>query len=71
MGWGLARHPCLGMRFAKLENNMIVAFFAAYFDFQLTDKNGNRTKPSPVDRNEHTAHKPHEPMYLKYSLREK
>ncbi|KAI5365207.1 Putative cytochrome P450 [Septoria linicola] len=72
MGWGLARHPCLGVRFAKLENNMIVAFFLAYFDnIQLADKFGNlKAETSPVDRNGHTAHKPHEPMYLKYQLRQ-
>lgn len=71
MGWGHARHPCLGMRFAKLENTLIVAFFLAYFDFELTDKHGDAMKEtSSVNRNEHTASKPRDPMYLQYKLRQ-
>ena len=68
IGWGVARHPCLGMRFAKLEMNLIVAFFLAYFDdIQLCDDNGNPTSKLPaVDRNRHTAHKPNERVFLKY-----
>ncbi|KAK4542279.1 hypothetical protein LTR36_006932 [Oleoguttula mirabilis] len=70
MGWGLARHPCLGMRFAKLENNLIVAFFLAYFDeIKLSDAKGNETTRIPqTDRNKHTAHKPAEKVYLKYKV---
>ncbi|KAI9712037.1 MAG: hypothetical protein M1820_001746 [Bogoriella megaspora] len=26
VGWGAGRHPCLGMRFAKLESNLVVGF---------------------------------------------
>ncbi|GAM91125.1 hypothetical protein ANO11243_091720 [Dothideomycetidae sp. 11243] len=38
IGWGTGRHPCSGQRFAKLEQNLIVAFFVAEFgDFELTD----------------------------------
>ena len=70
-GWGVARHPCLGMRFAKLEINIIVAFFLAYFDeLQPADKDGNpREKLPPTDLNRHTAHKPEEHVYLKYKVR--
>ncbi|KAF2769691.1 cytochrome P450 [Teratosphaeria nubilosa] len=72
MGWGLGRHPCLGMRFAKLENNMIVAFFLAYFDdIKLADENGRETdRVPPANRNRYTAHKPDEVVYLKYKLAE-
>jgi sterol 14-demethylase len=68
-GWGVARHPCLGMRFAKLEVNVIVAFFLAYFeDIEVTDKNGKTTTKLPaVNRNKHTASRPDERIYLKYS----
>lgn len=71
MGWGVGRHPCLGMRFAKLEMNIILAFFLAYFDdIELCDERGNRTSKLPaVDRNRHTAHKPDEQIYLKYKVR--
>lgn len=69
LGWGVGRHPCLGMRFAKLEINLIVAFFVAYFDnIQLCDERGNPTSKLPaVDRNRHTAHLPDERIYLKYT----
>ena len=71
MGWGIGRHPCLGMRFAKLEMNIIIAFFLAYFDdIQLCDKVGNLVSTPPAtDRNKHTASKPDEPIYLKYKVR--
>lgn len=71
MGWGIGRHPCLGMRFAKLENTLIVAFFLAYFsDIEIADKSGKKMdRPSETDLNFLTAHKPKVPMYLKYKVR--
>ncbi|KAF2846683.1 cytochrome P450 [Plenodomus tracheiphilus IPT5] len=70
LGWGSGRHPCLGMRFAKLEQNIITAYFIASFDFSLQDKNGNTlTLPPRVDANRHSAHKPKIPQYLKVSPR--
>ncbi|KAL1608936.1 hypothetical protein SLS59_002128 [Nothophoma quercina] len=41
-GWGLGRHPCQGMRFAKLEVNIVTAFFVAAIDFEggLEDEQG-------------------------------
>ncbi|KAK3073790.1 hypothetical protein LTR53_004314 [Teratosphaeriaceae sp. CCFEE 6253] len=68
MGWGVARHPCLGMRFAKLEMAVILAFFVAYFDdFVVSDAQGNETsRIPPPNRNFHTAHKPDEKVYLGY-----
>ncbi|TLD18829.1 Cytochrome P450 [Venturia nashicola] len=33
--------PCLGMRFAKLEQVLITAFWLAMFEYQIVDKNGN------------------------------
>ncbi|EME43026.1 hypothetical protein DOTSEDRAFT_72428 [Dothistroma septosporum NZE10] len=72
VGWGVARHPCLGMRFAKLENNLIVAMFLAYFDdVQLLD--GNKRPMAKVPKcnwNNHTARKPDVKIQLKYSLRQ-
>ncbi|CAK4034075.1 cytochrome P450 6A1 [Lecanosticta acicola] len=67
MGWGLARHPCLGMRFAKLENNLIVAMFVAYFhDVYVSDRYGNPAEIPPPNENNLTAHKPDTPVYLTY-----
>ena len=72
IGWGGGRHPCLGMRFAKLEQNIIVAFFLAYFDFKLCDKDGRPSDKLPrVDVNGLSAAKPNSQVYLKYELREK
>ncbi|ORY39731.1 cytochrome P450 [Leucosporidium creatinivorum] len=72
VGWGAGRHPCLGMRFAKLENNVIVAFFLARFEYDVVDAEGEkRSDLPPVDRNQHSAHKPEgaERVWLKYKAR--
>lgn len=71
VGWGAGRHPCLGMKFAKLEQNIITAFFCTMFDFHLADKNGNRVAETvKVNTNKYNASKPDKTMYLKYTLRE-
>ncbi|KAL8281305.1 hypothetical protein RQP46_006339 [Phenoliferia psychrophenolica] len=70
VGWGISRHPCLGMRFAKLESNMILAYFVAKFDFQLTDAGGKALASlPPLDENAHSAVKPTTPVFLKYTQR--
>lgn len=73
LGWGVARHPCLGMRFAKLEQNIITAFFLAYFDVSVCDSEGGpRMGKLPVtDKNRFTAHKPSEKVYLRYEVKGK
>lgn len=73
IGWGAARHPCPGQRFAKLESNIITAFFLAYFDFEYSDKEGRTgegVKPTEFNVNAHSAHKPSVPCCLKYRKRE-
>ncbi|OHE92810.1 cytochrome P450 6A1 [Colletotrichum orchidophilum] len=72
IGWGAGRHPCLGMRFAKMEMAVTTALFVARFDYRLVDAEGNRMDRVPensVDRNKHSAAKPRQKMFLKYSLR--
>ncbi|TVY73614.1 Sterol 14-demethylase [Lachnellula suecica] len=70
IGWGSGRHPCLGMRFAKLEQNIITAFFLAMFDFELTDSKGVRmAEPPKPDFDAHSAEKPKVRPFLKYKLR--
>lgn len=70
-GWGSGRHPCTGMRFAKLEQNIITAYFLASFNFHLVNKNGKRVDIAPqMDFNGHSAHKLREPHFLKLSPRE-
>ena len=70
IGWGAARHPCLGIRFAKLEQFMIVAYFLAKFDLELTDRFGEPVGELPVsDPNAHSTTKPKERPFLKYRKR--
>jgi hypothetical protein len=60
------------MRFAKLEQNIITAYFLATFGFELQDKDGNTfTSPPPVHLSGHSAQKPKTPQYLKLCLWEK
>ncbi|KAI0878743.1 cytochrome P450 6A1 [Hypoxylon argillaceum] len=73
MGWGSGRHPCLGMKFAKLEMALITAYWVGLFDFEFSDKDGNKISPKRplmMNRNLHSAKKPEENMYLRYKLRE-
>lgn len=60
------------MRFAKLENNVIVAFFLAYFDeIRLTDAEGARVHRVPdCNLNNHNSHKPDKTILLKYKARQ-
>lgn len=68
---GAGRHPCPGMRFAKLENTVVTAFFLAYFDeIRLTDAKGKQVAKVPdCNLNNHSAQKPDRPILLKYKLR--
>ncbi|CAN9344399.1 unnamed protein product [Alternaria alternata] len=71
VGWGSGRHPCLGMRFAKLEQNIITAYFIATFDFTLEDESGKTLSVAPlVDHNRHSAHKPAKLQFLRVKTRE-
>lgn len=66
LGWGAGRHPCLGMRFAKLEINVIIAHLIAMFEYQLCTRDGQIATQLPkVDINGHAASKPREPVFLK------
>lgn len=71
IGWGAGRHPCLGMRFAKLEMMIIGAVFVSLFDYEAQDGQGNTLKKAPLtNRQKFTAHKPAYQVKLKYTLRE-
>lgn len=43
MGWGAGRHPCIGMRWAKLQQNIILAYALAMYKWSACDAEG---KPS-------------------------
>ncbi|KAG9006506.1 hypothetical protein FRB94_014338 [Tulasnella sp. JGI-2019a] len=42
VGWGCGKHPCRGMRFAKLEQSIIAAFFVTRFEYDLLDSTGQK-----------------------------
>lgn len=64
------RGDTVGMRFAKLEQNIITAFFVAMFDFELSDKMGNPTHEAPkMDSNNRGIMRATEKVHLKYKLR--
>ena len=59
------------MKFAKLEQNIIVSFFLLMFDYELCDIKGNPVStPTPIDLNAFSASKPEPRVYLKYRLRD-
>ncbi|KAF8878712.1 cytochrome P450, partial [Infundibulicybe gibba] len=53
LGWGVGRHPCAGMRIAKLEMKLIMVLLFDGYDFKLVDSAGNdpRQLPQP-DKND-------------------
>ena len=48
LGWGAGRHPCTGMRAAKLEMKLVMALFLTRYEFDLVDKDGKFPNPLPV-----------------------
>jgi cytochrome P450 len=49
----LGRHPCAGMKIAKLEMKLILAMMLLGFEYELVDGNGNYPKELPSqDRND-------------------
>ena len=53
LGWGGGRHPCLGMKVAKLEMKLTLATFLIGYEFDLVDKDGKFPDPLPVpDKND-------------------
>jgi len=65
VGWGVGRHPCLGMKFAKLEMYLMVAFWVAYFDFEVIKPQGRLPSFESI-RNKHSAGAPKEEVLVQY-----
>lgn len=64
LGWGLGRHVCAGMRFAKLEGTIVTAFWMANFEWDV------QGKLPGLNFNSSAAHKPSVPVRLRYWRRE-
>jgi cytochrome P450 len=71
IGWGSGRHPCLGIRSAKLETSLVSAYLLALCDFELSDKEGNALKEPPprVNMNQNHVARLEEPVYLRLRAR--
>lgn len=71
LGWGAGRHPCLGMKFAKLEITVILASFVAMFDFEYMDVNDHVSMETPrPERAVQASIKFDTLLRLKYRLRD-
>ncbi|KAF2667598.1 cytochrome P450 [Microthyrium microscopicum] len=72
IGWGAGRHPCAGIRYAKLENYVLLAFFVSMFDFEVCYADGSPLKESPpTPPADLTMRAPSPPLYMKVRPREK
>ena len=53
LGWGGGRHPCTGMKVAKLEMKLILAMFLTGYEYEVVDRDGKFPANWPVpDRND-------------------
>ncbi|KAG6828681.1 hypothetical protein H0H93_014797, partial [Arthromyces matolae] len=48
LAWGVGRHPCTGMKFAKLQVKMVVSYFLCAYQYDVVDKNGVALDPLPT-----------------------
>jgi len=48
LGWGAGRHPCTGMKAAKLEIKLILAVLLMRYKYEIVDKDGKFPDPLPV-----------------------
>ncbi|KAF9530197.1 cytochrome P450 [Crepidotus variabilis] len=68
LGWGVGRHPCAGMKIAKLEIKLILSMLLLGYDYSLVDGKGQPTDVIPTpDRNDIQQARPlGDPVYLKF-----
>jgi len=69
LSWGAGRHPCAGMKIAKLEIKVVLAMVLLGFEYELVDGNGKYPKSVPEqDRNKTLlqSRPTGDPCYLKY-----
>ena len=48
LGWGAGRHPCTGMKVAKLEMKLVLVMFLIRYEYGLVDGDGKFPDPLPV-----------------------
>ncbi|KAF8884765.1 cytochrome P450 [Gymnopilus junonius] len=53
IGWGAGRHPCVGMRMAKLEIKLLLALVLLGYEYGVVDGSGSFPKDLPLpDKND-------------------
>jgi len=67
-GWGAGRHPCAGIKIAKLETKVVLALMLLGYEYELVNKFGKYPDTLPVpDRNDVIKVRPlGEPCYLRF-----
>lgn len=73
MGWGVGRHPCIGMRWAKIQQNIILAYALAMYEWSGCDENGQPISEfqQPTHALDHLAPKLPQGTHCKFVPREK
>lgn len=68
LGWGAGRHPCAGMKVAKLEIKMIVAMFVVGYEYDVVNSKGGIAERLPVPNyNDRRKASPKgEPCFIKF-----
>lgn len=72
MGWGAGRHPCIGMRWAKIQQNMLLAYALAMYKWTGCDENGEAISKfqQPTHALDHLAPKLPQGTHCKFQRRE-
>ncbi|KAJ7181463.1 cytochrome P450 [Mycena crocata] len=71
LAWGAGRHPCTGMKVAKLEMKLVLAMFLAGFEFEIVDPKGRPLEAVPqIDRNDIHMARPLQPCNIKFTRTE-
>lgn len=67
LGWGAGRHPCTGMRFAKLEVKLILSLILTQYEYDVVNGAGNVvTKIPEPSRDNLYQVPPVETVYVRY-----
>ncbi|KAJ7131202.1 cytochrome P450 [Mycena epipterygia] len=67
LGWGAGRHPCAGMKVAKLEMKVVLGLFLIGCEYEVVDPEGRPLVVLPqIDRNDLHLARPLQPCHIKF-----
>ncbi|KAJ7127667.1 cytochrome P450 [Mycena epipterygia] len=67
LGWGAGRHPCAGMKVAKLEMKVVLALFLIGCEYEIVDLEGTPLVEVPqIDRNDLHLARPLKSCHIKF-----